>query len=510
MPIQRLLDALDVDPVAALAGGAGFVFALALALAARLVLPEHEKKYVRGPLILLLVYVASVATRAALPKGSVAQEPLGLIGLFVLLCSIGRSGFLLIVFAALARRFAFPLPKIVQDIIQLAIYLAIALFTLRAAGVQPGSLLATSALLTAVIGLSLQDTLGNLFAGLAIQAQRPFEVGDWIQFDDKRDHVGRVVEINWRATRVVTLDHVEVTVPNATLAKAPIVNYTKPTPIARRTVIVVAPNAQAPGTVKKLLIDALQGIPGVLLTPEPDVILSDYTDRGAEYSVRFFISEFDRRERIGAQVRERLWYALRRGGVPIPLPGRLVDLREMSPEREERERAHQATERERALKQVDFLCVLPEDALRELALRVKTRLYSEGETIIRQGEVGHELFIVQNGEVCVVLDRNGNSEVEIASLGPGKFFGEMSLMTGEPRRATVRARSECEVLVVGKAEFQDILAHHETLLSQISEVLATRDEALASERPPAGEDKGTVQSARGQVLLHRIREFFSL
>src|SRR5687768_2292903 len=131
MPIQRLLDALDVDPVAAVAGGAGFVLALALALAARLVLPEHEKKYVRGPLVLLLLYVASVATRAALPTGSVAQEPLGLFGLFVLLCSIGRSGFLLIVFAALARRFAFPLPKIVQDIIQLAIYLAIALFTLR-------------------------------------------------------------------------------------------------------------------------------------------------------------------------------------------------------------------------------------------------------------------------------------------------------------------------------------------------------------------------------------------
>ncbi|HMJ11966.1 MAG TPA: mechanosensitive ion channel family protein, partial [Polyangiaceae bacterium] len=485
-------------------------FALALALAARLVLPAHEKKYVRGPLLLLLLYVASVAVRAALPKGSPAQGPLGLFGLFVLLCSIGRSGFLLIVFAALARRFAFPLPKIVQDIIQLAIYLAIALFTLRASGVQPGSLLATSALLTAVIGLSLQDTLGNLFAGLAIQAQRPFEVGDWIQFDDKNDHVGKVVEINWRATRVVTLDHVEVTVPNGTLAKAPIVNYTKPTPIARRKVIMIAPNTQPPGSVQKLLLEAVANVPGVLQTPEADVILRDFNERGAEYEVRFFITDFDRRERIGAQVRERLWYALRRGGVPIPLPGRLVDMRELSPAREQREREQQALERERALTQVDFLRVLPEDALRELALRVKTRLYSKGETILRQGEIGHELFIVQSGEVSVVLDREDAAEVALATLGPGKFFGEMSLMTGEPRRATVRARSESEVLVVGKAEFQDILAQHETLLNKISEVLATRDEALDAEREQPGADEAAVQSARGQVLLQRIREFFSL
>jgi CRP-like cAMP-binding protein len=365
-------------------------------------------------------------------------------------------------------------------------------------------------LLTAVIGLSLQDTLGNLFAGLAIQAQRPFEVGDWIQFENTDQQIGRVVEINWRATRVVTLDHVEVTVPNATLAKAPIRNYTKPTPIARRTVTMVVPNTYPPGEIRELLVAPVAEVPGVLGVPEPNVILTGFNERGAEYDVRFFISEFGRREPISSQVRERLWYALRRHGVPIPVPGRLVDLREISPEREEREHTQQALAREQALKAVDFLSVLPEGALLTLALRVKTRLYNRGETIIRQGEVGHELFIVESGEVSVVLDREGAEDVELASLGPGKFFGEMSLMTGEPRRATVRARSECEVLVVGKTEFHEILASHQPLLDKISEVLATRDERLDAESVAPNADTATVRSVRSQVLLSRIREFFSL
>src|SRR5690606_39397019 len=107
--------------------------------------------------------------------------------------------------------------------------------------VEPASLLATSALLTAVIGLSLQETLGNLFAGLAIQAERPFEVNDWIQFDEHRHRVGRVVEINWRATKVETSDRVILTVPNGVLARAPIMNFSRPTALVRRSVYVDAP-----------------------------------------------------------------------------------------------------------------------------------------------------------------------------------------------------------------------------------------------------------------------------
>src|SRR5262249_59228050 len=130
------------------------------------------------------------------------------------------------------------LPRISLDIVHVLIFVAVLLATLSAAGAEPGSLLTGSAVLTAVIGLSLRDTLGNLFAGVAIQAQRPFEVGDWIQFDDKPAHIGEVVEINWRVTKVITLDAVEIVVPNAPLGQANIVNYSRPRRWARRGISV--------------------------------------------------------------------------------------------------------------------------------------------------------------------------------------------------------------------------------------------------------------------------------
>src|SRR2546421_582971 len=113
-------------------------------------------------------------------------------------------------------------PRIFRDVTQAVVYVIVLMLTLRAVGVEPSSLLTTSALLTAVVGLALQDTLGNMVSGLALQMQRPFQVGDWIQFDPDERQIGKVTEVNWRATTVVTNDLIEVIVPNAHLAKAAI------------------------------------------------------------------------------------------------------------------------------------------------------------------------------------------------------------------------------------------------------------------------------------------------
>jgi len=490
------------------ATGLGILAALVLILAARLVLPDNEKQYTRGPLLLLVLHLASVLIRALLPTSSSAQRTIALVGLFLLLASIGRSAFLLLIHALFARRFA-RMPKIVEDMIQIGIYILVALLTLRAAGVEPGSLLATSALLTAVIGLSLQDTLGNMFAGLAIQAQRPFEVGDWIQFDQNPEHVGRVLEINWRATKLITNELVEVTVPNGTLAKAAIQNFTKPQRIARRSVYVTAPYAAPPAQVRRILLEATQQAPGVIETPEPDVLVFDFTERGVLYWVRFFVRDFERRDPIAAVVRERLWYSLHRAGYAIPPPLRHVEIEERSAETLEHEQKDRFEARQKAIAGVDFLAPLPPEARRRLAELAETRLYAEGEDIIRQGASGDELYIVEVGEVNVVLDRGPGAEVVLATLGPGKFFGEMSLMTGEPRRATVRARTECEVLVVGKEEFQQIVATNERLLERISKALSDRggelDDAASDQAPDSMGERHSQE-----VLLGRIKRFFSL
>ncbi|MCZ7687038.1 MAG: mechanosensitive ion channel family protein [Sandaracinaceae bacterium] len=308
-------------------GGIGIAIAVGLLVALRLALSPPATRLVRAPFGLLLAHLAIVVLRAVLPDPAPeVMRPIDLLGLTLLLLSIGRAGYLLLLHGILERgRSQRGLPGIIRDMLQVGVYLVVALYVLHRAGVDPGSLLTTSAVLTAVIGFALQDTLGNLFAGLAIQLQQPFEVGDWIQFDDDPDHIGEVIEINWRATRILTIARVEVTVPNNLLAKAPIRNYSKPTRLVRRFATVIAPYETPPARVHRLLTEAVVEVDGVRSHPAPDIQTMQFTERGVEYQVRYFIEDFDQREILDGRVRDRLWYALRRAAVPIPAPQRRRD-----------------------------------------------------------------------------------------------------------------------------------------------------------------------------------------
>lgn len=489
----------------------GISVALALLVLLRLLLKSDERQHVRTPFALLVIHVALVAVR-----GGVGEEALGdskkvvdLFAIFFLLASLARSGFL-IVLEILNRRMRRPLPKIFGDLIQAAIYIAIGLVSLQAVGADPGSILTTSALLTAVLGLSLQDTLGNMFAGLAMQAQHPFEAGDWIRFGDDPEHVGRVIEMNWRAIKLRTLDDVEVTVPNGMLAKAPISNYSKPRELVRCSVWVDGPYAAPPHRVKQAILESLTGVPKVMADPPPSVITKKFGDSGIQYWIRYYIRDFAAREVIAGDVRDRIWYALKRANIVIPFPQRDLHMREVSAESEQRERERLTVVRDRALQQVDFLEALPGEVRKRLAEGCVSRLFVDGETIIEEGDDGDELFIVEHGMVAVVVGEGTRHSAEVARLGPGKFFGEMSLMTGEKRKATVRAVSDTELLVVGKSVFQGVLEAAPDLAETISTVLAAREAALGERTSLLPDDERSREQDRRNVLLDRIKDFFSL
>ena len=248
-----------------------------------------------------------------------------------------------------------------------------------------------------------------MVAGLAIQVQRPFDVDDWIQFDSEKTHIGRVIEINWRATKVITLDEVEVIVPNATLAKAPIVNFTKPTTTSRRSLYVYAPVDVPPHLVQRTILDALAGSFGVVAQPPPSVVTNAFVDGNVEYWIRIFTDQFHRRDVVDGTARDRVWYALRRIGVtPASSPNRAVHLQEVSSAARAREE-RDLEERERALRNVDFLAVLPDDQRRRLAATSTVRLYVDGEAIVKKGEASAEMFLVESGEVAVVVADAGRS-----------------------------------------------------------------------------------------------------
>ncbi|WP_236519768.1 mechanosensitive ion channel family protein [Sandaracinus amylolyticus] len=490
-------------------GGIGIVLAVAMLLAAYVLLTREERARLRLPTALLAMHVLMVSVEWLLPEDPMVRRPMRVLAIGLLLLSMARSAFLLVVHALVGRRGNAPLPKIIQDILQGVFYAAAGVVVLRAAGVEPTSLLTTSALLTAVIGLSLQETLGNLFAGLAIQAQRPFEIGDWIQLDANDASVGRVVEINWRATKLLTIDNVEITVPNGALARASLRNYSRPLPHVRRAVtITVAPDVP-PAEVHRLFEEAVKGSPGVLEQPAPDVVTIGFTDIGVDYRVRFWVTDLERLQPIEGGVRDRLWYALQRAGRGIPGARREVMVQQETRESRAEQQAQHARDRATALHVVDFFRDVPADAMEQLAASTARRMYAPGETVIVEGSEGSELFVVETGEVEIVITKDRN-QARVATLGPGRFFGEMSLMTGERRRATVRTLSQTVLLVVGKKDLQPILEAHPTIAQRISEVLAERDLALGHVHAKDAKEHKSIVEQRSDALLHRIRAFFSL
>jgi len=500
----------DPDPLAwTLYGGKGTIAGVILIFLLLIFLTGPTRRKIRWPLLYLVLHLVLLALRLPLPDGPL-RATLKFIALFLLFSSLGLSLFLLITSSRLSRLFMPALPQIFLDIAHGFVYVIAFLIALGTEGVSPAELFAGSALLTAVIGLSLRDTLGNLFAGLAIHAQRPFEVGDWIQFNQDVTQIGQVVEINWRATKVLTQDRIEIVVPNGLLAQTPIINYSRPEATARRTVYVHAPYDAPPQQVKAIILAALADIPGVLAEPAPSVTTSGFDERGVQICVRFFINEFGARGKLESAVRDRIWYALARHGIDIPVPPRAVRVHKAGKRDVSRREEGRIARQERALGCVDFFDQLPDAARRRLAGRAQTRLYAQHEVIVRQAEKGDELFIILVGAVVVEVAPPGEEPVEVSRLGPGNFFGEMAALTGETRRATVRATRECELLVVGKAALAEVFETSPELAEHVSQTIARRQANLNEQLLEHPAPTPHAVAEHSHHLLQRIKEFFSM
>jgi CRP-like cAMP-binding protein len=359
-------------------------------------------------------------------------------------------------------------------------------------------------------------------------------VGDWIEIEGggTQQQAGRVTEVTWRATTVMTLDHVEVILPSANLAKAAIRNYSRPSTVSRRRVVVGVTYAAAPADVHQALVGAARDVPGVLAIPAPFARTRSFAESAIEYELFFFIDDFAQAPRVEGAVRDRIYYAFARRGIEIPFPTRALVLPALIDAG-----VSQASELERrvaTLAGLDIVRPLPQDAVRVLAQRAKARMYGPGEAIVRKGEPSMELFVIERGSVGVEVPREGDVRpaggssdgagrpgadrpaagqrdaghvVEVAELEVGQYFGEMGLLTGEARSATVRAKSLCEVIVVDHSAFHEVLASHPEVVERMGGLLASRQAELEAAstrgRPQAPEE-------RSRRLISQIREFFKL
>jgi small-conductance mechanosensitive channel len=402
-----------------------------------------------------------------------------------------------VVFDLTLGRAAVHVPSIVRDLVQALALFLVLLILLRRSGVDLVSLVTTSAVLTAVIGFALQTTIANIFAGVALQIDDSIRIGEWIQIGDRE---GRIVEILWRSTLLLARDGSTVIVPNNELVSGKVINLSKPPGKHRLTIDVGFHYRHPPGEVHRILLDAARGTPGVLADPSPDCLTASFGDSAVLYTLRFWTSDFLREDTTRSSVRTRVWYAAHRNDLEIPFPIRtLLGGSQATSAEDESELA----DRTQAVARVGVFSCLDESDRAALAAAMRPALFTEGEEIIREGDPGDSLFIIQRGHVEVL---SGDGRRDVARLGPGDVFGEMSLMTGDRRNATCSAVSDVACWVIDHRPVRRLLETQPRLAEEIAPLLARRQRELQGVR-----DKPSAAPADTQYqLLARIKQFFHL
>jgi len=403
---------------------------------------------------------------------------------------------------AVTRRGKVHFSTITKDLLMLMLWFVVVMVVLYTDfGVQPLSILTTTTVFAAVLGFALQETLGNVFSGLSLSMGRPFEPGDWIR---SGSHVGQVKGIAWRATTIVTRDGERLEVPNSVIAKDTLYNYA--TGAVRDELTVGISYGVPPNHLREVVLTLLRDVPQVLRDPPPEVLAWSYNDFAIQYLIKYWISDYGVQEHVRDRVASSLWYALRRHSIEIPFPTRTVHVRDAG--RDEDEKADAQFERELMtdLRQVDWLRGLSDDELRLLVPTVSVRQFGAGEMLVRAGEQGESMFIVRSGK-AEVFGHTADGEVRhIANYARGDITGEMALMTGEPRNASVRALTDVEVIEMDREGFTRLFKQHPDAAASIGDIITARNrqrlEKLAS---------GDTLNGKGgphRWLLNKMRELF--
>ncbi len=382
-------------------------------------------------------------------------------------------------------------PAILQDTIVLGLFALVATF------VFDDKLLATSAVGAAIVGFALQDTLGNAFAGLALQSEKPFRIGAWIRVGEFE---GRVTEITWRATKLRTKSGNFVIVPNNIVAKDAITNYSEPTVPTRLEIEVGASYLSTPGEVRAAILEAAANVPRVLRVPPPDALLHAFDASAITYRARFWVDTYEFDDEARDEMRTAIYYAFSRRGVEIPWPIQ-VGYQRAWPEPDEAARRQQ---REAVLSGVDLFSRLTGDQRRELAAATGSRVFGDGEAIVRQGAEGHSMFVVSAGRVAVVLEPGRR---QVATIEAGGYFGEMSLLTGDPRTATVLSVGDTTVLELDAEVFRRLGAADPGAIEQIGAAALARRLELDQARDSA---RAVVGLEAPATLLGRMKKFLGI
>jgi CRP-like cAMP-binding protein len=319
------------------------------------------------------------------------------------------------------------------------------------------------------------------------------------------DFEGRVAEVTWRATKIRTKSGNSVIVPNNLVGKEAIINYSFPALPTRLEIEVGATYLAAPNDVKAAIYEAVDNAQFVLKAPKPDVLLVGFDSSAITYRARFWIDDFEKDEIAKNEVRTAVYYAFERHGIEIPWPIQVEYHRQWpGADADQKQR-----DRETLLAGVDLFASLTADQRRDIAAGCLVRRFGNGDAIVRQGQSGDSMYVVGSGGALVVLEGKepGTPRHEVATIDTGGYFGEMSLLTGEPRSATVIARDDTSVLEISSDLFRQLAAASPYTVEQIGVAAMTRRTELEAARAAAS---GSAVVEPSSSFLSRMKRFLGM
>ena len=498
---------------------AGFALAVVAVAGFLRLMPLAPRRRLRRSVILLGFYAGTLVLGPVL---RLAHAPGAVVGVAVasqllqLLLVINLAA--IAVFDLLLRVARLDYPDILHDVVVGAAYLVAFGFLMHHAGVNLTSIVATSAVVTAVIGLSLQATLGNVVGGISLQLDDSINEGDWVELESKTQ--GQIKKIRWRHTVIETRDWDTLIVPNGQLMTQSIKVLGKREGKALQHRMWVYFNVDfrfAPGDIVRVVNEALQAAPieGVANEPKAHCICYDLArdnrDSFAYYAVRYWLTDLARDDPTSSLVRERIYAALKRANFPLAIPAKAVFVSHDDTQHREQKQQKELDMRIKALAAIDLFGNLSPDEQRTLATSARLAPFAPREVITRQGAQAHWLYVLLKGRAAVRVETEDGDERQVAILEAPSFFGEMALMTGQPREATVIADSDVECLRVDRNDFEGIIKSRPEMAQEISEVLAKRRVELAAVREGLdSEAKSRRLTSERTRIFHAIRDFFAL
>jgi small-conductance mechanosensitive channel len=446
-----------------------------------------------GLAILLAVSATGLGTMGATSPGNILQ----LVSLLALILGLVGMGSLF-VFDVVLPRLRIDVPSIVCDLLLVTIAVAIGMGFLRLAGLDVFSLVTTSAVLTAVIGLALQSTIANVFSGLGLQLDRTLRHGEWIEVGSR---VGKILEIGWRSTRIQTKDGDTVFVPNSELISKEVLNFARPTGAHRMTVRIGFHYRHPPNEVRRVLLAAIRDTPGVVNHPAPECGPIEFGDSAVVYALRYWITDFARDTSIDEEVHARVWYASRRAGLEIPSPIRTLTSQRGAARGRAAAEDHDQEEALRRLGTAEPFSRLGTESRRLCARGIRRLEFGRGEHVLRPEEADDDLYLIDSGEVTVRLRPNGASS-EMVRLRAGEPLGHNLL----PGHDGCTADSDVVLYRIDGRALEEVLAADPQLGAGLSAIAAARQAALDGSGSPSIVAPGHV--AASVHLMPRIRRLF--